>query len=261
MRLMEIPRFPRKIEITDINHFLRIRLSQTIVMWPDQAIPLLGYMCFPNNKEKREDLIQTLRSWATETEPDRAVIPCNLGRIQHEWLRVADIVHLHWDLIAGEHQSRRGGPSIGKAITLAQANIHGRGASAASLWQYWSAYKDAAPLIAAASLICAEARTRYREKTFGPFGLAADQLLPFQMALLIPDLVLAVTLEFERVGLSVVPGGCSEPALDRRTLWCIPTGINVMPVAPPARIIRTEDIRALNNRRAGNRGKANRKIA
>jgi hypothetical protein len=214
-------------------------------------------MCFPNNKEKREDLIQALRSWPTETEPDRAVIPRDLGRIQHEWLRVADIVHLHWDLIAGEHQSRRGGPSIGKAITLAQANIQSRGASAASLWQYWSVYKDAAPPIAAASLICVAARANHREKPFGPFGVTSEQLIPFQMALLIPDLVLAVALEFERVGLSALLGGCTEPTLDRRTLWCIPTGINVLPVAPPARKLRSDDIRALNNRRAGNRGKAN----
>jgi hypothetical protein len=47
MRVMEIPPFSRKIEIPDINHSLRSRLSQTTVLWPNQAIPLLGYMCCP----------------------------------------------------------------------------------------------------------------------------------------------------------------------------------------------------------------------
>ena len=37
MRVMEVPPFPRKIEILAVNHFLRSRLSQTTVLWPDQA--------------------------------------------------------------------------------------------------------------------------------------------------------------------------------------------------------------------------------
>ena len=65
MRVMEIPRFPRTIEIPDIDYFLRSRLSRTTVMWPDQAIPLLAYMCFPNDQEERHGLMQTIRSWAT----------------------------------------------------------------------------------------------------------------------------------------------------------------------------------------------------
>src|SRR6185369_13001238 len=37
MRLMEIPRFPRKIKVRDLDNFLATRLSQTVVMWPEQA--------------------------------------------------------------------------------------------------------------------------------------------------------------------------------------------------------------------------------
>jgi hypothetical protein len=44
MRAMEIPAFPRKIEISDLDNFVRTRLSQTIVVWPEQSIPLLGYV-------------------------------------------------------------------------------------------------------------------------------------------------------------------------------------------------------------------------
>jgi hypothetical protein len=256
---MEIPPFPRKIEIRNINHFLIIRLSQTTVMWPNQAIPLLGYMCYPNNAEERYALTRTLRSWATQAESGCVVVPRKLRRIQHEWLRVADIVHLHFDLISGQHQARRGGPSIGKAVTLAAANAKNRGTGESSLWDFWSTYKDVASLVTAATLICAEARTRYREKPFGTFGLTSDQLIPFQMAILMPDFVIAVALEFERLGLSTVPDSCTEPALDPQTLWRIPRDINVVALSPPSRKIRSEDLQVLNNRRAGNRGKANRK--
>jgi hypothetical protein len=217
-------------------------------------------MCFPNDEEERHALVQTLRSWATEAESCRIVVPRRLRRIQHEWLRVADIVHLHFDLTAGQHQARRGGPSIGKAITLAEANTKSRGTGASSLWKRWSTYKDVAPLVTAATLICDEARRKYRQQHFGPFGLTYKELIPFQMAWLMPNLVIAVALEFERIGLFTVPAGCTEPALDPQTLWRIPPDMNVVAVPPPSRAIRSQDIRVLNDRRAGNRGRSNARV-
>jgi hypothetical protein len=260
MRVMEISPFRRNSEITDFNYFLRTCLSQIIVRRPDQAIQLLGYMCFPNDEEERHALMQTLRSWAMEPELGHIIIPRKLPRIQHEWLLVADIVHLHFDLTTGQHQARRGGPSIGKAITLAEANTKSRGTGASSLWKHWSTYKDVAPLVTAATLICDEARRSYRQQRFGPFGLQYTQLLSFQMALLMPDLVIAVALEFERVGLSTVPAGYTEPALDPQTLWRIPPDMNVVAVPPPSRAIRPQDLRILSNRRAGNRGRSNARV-
>ena len=256
MRVMEIPRFPRKIEIPDLDNFIRTRLSQTVVMWPEQAIPLLGYMCYPNDGEAREDFVRTLRSWPEASETVPPTIPSKLGRIQHDWLRVADVLHMHCDLTAGQHQARRGGASIGKAITLVEANAKSWGTKASNLWKNWSTYKDVAHLVAAATLICAEARTRSRNQPFGPLGLSVNQIVPFQMAMLMPDLVLAVALEFERLGLSVVPHARTEPTLDPETLWRIPPDINVVPFPPPIRKIRAQDLVVLNNRRAGNRGKA-----
>jgi hypothetical protein len=87
--------------------------------------------------------------------------------------------------------------------------------------------------------------------------LSWSQFIPFQMTMLMPDLVLAVGLEFERVGLSAVPHGRTEPILDRATVWRIPPDISVAPLPPPTRKIRPQDLVVLNNRRAGNRGKAN----
>ena len=257
MRLMEIPRFPRKIEIRDLDNFFSARLDKTVVMWPDQAIPLLGYMCHPNNLEAREVLQRTIRSWAKESEAPAPTVPRGLGRIQNEWQHVADIFHLYCDLIKGQHQARRGGPSIGKAITLAEANTKSRGTGAAMLWKNWSTYKDVAHLVTAATLICAEARARFRDKSPGPFGLSLGQFIPFQMAMLMPDLVLAVGLGFERLGLSVVAHARTEPALDPETHWRIPPNINVAPIPPPIRKITAHDLVVLNQRRAGNRGKAN----
>jgi hypothetical protein len=99
---------------------------------------------------------------------------------------------------------------------LAEANAKSRGTRAATLWRDWSTYKDVAHLVTAATLICAEARIEYRDKPFGPVGLRFDQLIPFQMAMLMPDLVLAVALEFERLALSVAHHARSEPALGSR---------------------------------------------
>ena len=95
MRTMEIPPFPRKIEIRDFNNLFRTRLSQKVVMWPEQAIPLLGYMCCPNDPAGREALLHTLRSWPRPSEAMPPTVPKGLRRIQHDWLRVADILHIH----------------------------------------------------------------------------------------------------------------------------------------------------------------------
>jgi hypothetical protein len=255
MRTMEIPPFPRKIEISDLNDLFRARLSQTVVMWPEQAIPLLGYMCYPNDPASREGLLYTLRSWPQASEAAPPAVPRGLRRIQYEWRLIADILHIHYDMVQGHHQARRGGPSIGKAITLVDAKAKSRGTGTATLWKKWSSYKDVAHLASAAALICKEARTRYRNKPLWPGGLSWNQFIPLQMTMLMPDLVLAVGLEFERVGLSAVP----EQIMDPAAVWRIPQDVNVMPISPPPREITAEDLAILNDRRAGNRGKANAK--
>lgn len=55
MRLVSIPRFKRQIEILDFDFFVRTRLNQTIVIWPEEAIPLAGYMAWPNDPEARAE--------------------------------------------------------------------------------------------------------------------------------------------------------------------------------------------------------------
>ena len=44
------------------------------------------------------------------------------------------------------------------------------------------------------------------------FGVGPDQFVPFQMTMLLPDLVVAVGLEFERHGLNLVPNSRFDSA-------------------------------------------------
>jgi hypothetical protein len=255
MRVMEIPPFPRQIEIPDLHHFIASRLSSEVVMWPQQAISLLGYMCYPNDREARDALVAELHSWAGKSKANPPPSPDGLPRIQHNWHRAADVFHVYCDLVAGQHQARRRGPSIGKAITLVEAKTKSRGTQASTLWENWSTYKDVAHLVTAAALITVEARRMRRQQSFGPGGLSVNQFVPFQMTMLMPDLVLAVGVEFERVGLGVAPYARTQPALDAEGLWRIPPAINVVPFPLPVRKIRPQDLVVLNKRRAGNRGK------
>lgn len=61
MRFMSIPPFPRKIEIPNFEFFLRGRLSQKVVYWPEQAIPLVGYMGWPTDPEARAASVSIVR--------------------------------------------------------------------------------------------------------------------------------------------------------------------------------------------------------
>jgi hypothetical protein len=256
MRVMEIPPFPRKIEIPVIENLIRTRLSNAEMVSPQHAIPLVGYMCWPNDEVARADLEGTLWGWLDASQGVQPAIPARLGRLQVNWARVTDVFHTYCDLVDGRHQERRGGPSLGKAIELVEKKATNRGTSQSKLWELWKAYKDVAHLVSAATLISLEARRRYYARPLGPFGLSATQIIPFQMTLLMPDFVLAVAMEFEPHGLGGTSNVRAESAFDPDTLWRIPTDINVVPIPPPMRPLNSQDIDILNNRRAGNRGRA-----
>jgi hypothetical protein len=257
MRVMYVPPFPERIEITDLENLIKTRLSSTVVMWPNQATSLLGYMCHPTDEAARITLIKILQGLDDRLGlGKKAPVPANLGRIQADWLKVADIFQHYCDLIQGKHQERRGGPSIGKAVTLVSANAKSRGTGEANLWKVWGDYKDVAHLVTSAALVCAEVRTRFRNLPPIPAGLSPTQFIPFQMTLLMPDLILAVAKEFEAYGLGVNEAR-PQPAFDPDTVWRIPADVNVVPLPPPIRKLRPQDIDVLNERRAGNRGRAN----
>jgi len=210
-------------------------------------------MGWPSDSEARAASTSIIRGWVKESH----VVPSRLRWIQTDWLRVADIFNVHHDLTAGCHQRRRGGASIGKAIAVAAESIRARGARPANLWRAWDAYKDAAHLVAAATIITIEARHIAREKPFGEFGFDGAQLQPFEIAMLMPDFVMSVALSFQEYGLSSIPQSRNESTLDPETLWRIGPDMNVVAVPLPVRKIGQNGLAILNARRAGNRGRVN----
>jgi hypothetical protein len=251
MRYMAITPFEQAIEILDFEHFLRTRLSQSTVIWPEQALTLIGYMGWPNDDQARAEAIAIVRGWPMGSKS----MPGRLRQIEFGWTRVADIFSLHYDLAVGDHQRRRGGPSIGKAIELFAAQARSRGTGKANLWKAWTEYKDVAHLATAATIICCEAHERAKVKPLGDFGLPRSQLRPFHIAMLLPDFVLSLALFWQNYGLEHYPQARDEPMLDPETLWRIPPAMNVSPIKPPVRKIDHRGIAVLNARRAGNRGK------
>jgi hypothetical protein len=248
MRTMEVPRFPKKISFVDLENLYRTRLQQKADVHSSVAIPLLGYMAWPNDTVARQNNTEILKSWmdGEDRSPDFKLIHLH-------WGHVADIVNLHHALSEGHHQESRGGASVGKAIFLASKRIRDRGAKQPSLWRHWGEYKDVAHLIAAAILVCFDMQTRNRQN---PFVSGFQDLLPIRVACLVPDLIIGIGLTYEKYGLSCAGG--KEPMLDPQTVWGIPPDINIEPVPLPPRPILSEEIVVLNERRAGNRGRANR---
>jgi hypothetical protein len=252
MRFMSISPFARKIEILDFDFFVRNRLTKDVVIWPEQAFALVGYMGWPNDPEGRAASVAIMRGWLEGS----TAVPPRLRQVQTDWARVADIFNIHLDLTEGGHQRRRGGPSIGKAIAVAAGSIRARGAHAANLWRAWKEYKDVAHLVTAATILSLDALERAKVKSFGEFGLDAERLGPFTIAMMMPDFVLSLGLSFQEYGLNSTPQSREQPMLDPANLWRIAPEMNVVAVPPPFRKVSDEVIAILNARRAGNRGKA-----
>ena len=120
-----------------------------------------------------------------------------------------------------------------------------------------------APSVTAAIIIWDNTRRAFKNEYLEAFRThddaepaTLDQLSPFHIILLMPDFVLAVARSFEEFALTKVTNRV-DAGLDAETLWRIPEDIDVVPVPPPPRKIRSEDTLILNARRAGNRGKRN----
>ena len=251
---MQIRPFPgSKIQITDLGFLIKERLIRDLVVWPQQAPHLVGYLAWPSDPVMRERWLET------HQRNDQSTINELMQRlkiIQQHWARIADIVHLHQDLAHGRHQERRGGASVGKVISLISANAKSKGTGTAKLWEIWTTYKDVAHLVTAAVLVSAEAKTRHQK---APYGVRLHQFQPYRMAMLLPELVISVAMTIEDYGLGHAARGRTEPMFDPQSLWRIPADINLTPLAPPDRKITKTDLAVLNARRAGNRGRTNRR--
>jgi hypothetical protein len=257
MRTMSIPAFSDRIEIADIAAFTNARLTERFKL-SQQGSALAGYMLYPASKEARTSFGSALRS---VPDPLRLNLKA-MRRIQYQWLRTADVLHLYYDMAIGGHQARRGGATISKAVHLAAKNTKTLGTSEPTFWSAWKAFRDVAPLVTATIIIWDNTRRVFRNEYLGAFRthddaepITLNQLSPFHIALLMPDLILAVGRRFEEFALTI--GGRPDAGLDSASLWRIPENINVAPVPPPPRNIRPVDKLILNERRAGNRGRRN----
>lgn len=251
---MQIHPFPGpRMQITDVGSLIKVRLIDDLVVWPNQALPLVGYMAWPNDPAAHNRWLVAHRR---DDQSGVSELARKLKTVQQHWARVADIVHLHRDLAQGQHQVRRGGSSVGKAISLINANAKTKGTGTAKLWEIWKTYKDVAHLVMAAVLVAGEAQTRHR---MAPYGLKLHQFQPYRMAMLAPELVISVAMTIEDYGLQHVAHGRAESLFDPKSLWRIPPDINVIPLPPPVRKITKIDLAVLNARRAGNRGTAKRR--
>jgi hypothetical protein len=259
MRTMSIPPFPERVEIADIAAFTDARLTEGFRS-SEQGAALIGYMLYPASEDARASFGSALRASA---DPLRLNLK-GMRRTQYQWLRVADVLHLYYDMATGGHQSRRGGATISKAAHLAAKNTKSLGTSEPTFWSAWKTYKDVATAVTAAIIIWDNTRRVFKNEYLGAFRthddaepITLDQLSPFHITLLMPDFVLAVARSFEDFALTKVTRRV-DAGFDPETLWRIPAEINVAPVLPPPRTIRVGDARILNARRAGNRGRRNR---
>jgi hypothetical protein len=250
-------------EIADMGKLLIDRLRDEVVLLPGISTRLVGYMAWPNDEEGRTAWLRAHETSACKPLPSvesgppyRTIEIQPLGAFykrmvpnQKGWSRVADLIHHHYDLSQGGHQPSRGGASLGKAVHIVSNNAVSRGTGKSKLWEFWDDHKDVAHLVTAAILITAEAKVR---------GLRDLQMQPVRIVMLVPELVLAVARSFERYGLEAKVHDREDPLFDPNTLWRIPDNIGIAPLDPPTRKIRLDDVKLLNARRAGHRGKGRR---
>ena len=105
MRAMEIPCVPEQIEINDLEHLYKTRLQQKLEVHAAIAIPLLGYMGWPNDPAAREDAAKMLRAWLDGEEPREFLK--QIPPMHQDWGRVAGAVLLHRGLGEGGHRPIR----------------------------------------------------------------------------------------------------------------------------------------------------------
>src|SRR5260370_24682986 len=121
MRTMLIRPFPRRrTQITDLESLIKGRLINDVVLWPSQALWLVGYMAWPNDDTARTNWLDAHRCCADLSAKELSALRLNI--IRKHWARVADIVHMHYDLAQGHHQKRRVGARPGTSHSLYAAH-------------------------------------------------------------------------------------------------------------------------------------------
>lgn len=88
MRTMQIRPVPgSKIQIIDLGYLIKERSTRDLVLWPDQALPLVGYMAWPNDPVMRQ---RWLEAHQCDDQSTINALLQGLKIVQQHWARVAD---------------------------------------------------------------------------------------------------------------------------------------------------------------------------
>jgi hypothetical protein len=205
--------------------------------FPEASLLLVAYMAWPNNEAERNGWMATLTASFAARQPEstRAELPTRqvtfemfgglpavadsslsymmekLTAVQQRWSRVADVLQAVVDIKHEMRRPIRGGASISKAYDL----LKGYPAlpRKSQLSKDWSDFRDVAHLIAAAASIASHGRDRTGKEE-------ASAVLTAVM--LVPEVVLALALAYQRFGLTFRPHGRDVPILPPETLWRVP---------------------------------------
>jgi hypothetical protein len=230
--------------------------------FPAASLLLVAYMAWPNNEAERNGWMATSTASfaARQVESTRAESPTKqvtfelfggfrviadssfsymmekLTAVQQRWSRVADVLQAVIDIKHEMRRPIRGGASISKAYDL----LKGYPAlpRKSQLSKDWSDFRDVAHLIAAAAAIASRGRDRAE---------GASAVLTAVM--LVPEVVLALALAYQRFGLTFRPHGRGVPILPPETLWRVPD-VEDAPVLPLLiRRLSAPDLEYLTNKR------------
>jgi hypothetical protein len=267
MRTMNMPGFPgERISIEIAAPILRTRLSAREIHYLDHSLRLIAYMTWPNDENMRNVWMASQIAMYGEShemiefpvKADEAGFPLAAQKISKEYFERFGVLPLaqyaskglheeikataerDWQLVANtflqhynmfhEFGSGVSGASLGKVSYLVSKTFNDRGASETKVNIAWRRLKDVAHLITATVLLAHEAITRNKDESW---DIPAKRMHPYHIALMVPEVILAVAMEYQAYGLEAIPHSREETLLSPETIWRIPDEINIAPLAPP----------------------------
>jgi|GraSoi2013_100cm_1033763.scaffolds.fasta_scaffold70625_2 hypothetical protein len=256
MRWMELPQSEFEALPLTLEQCITIH-REHFGIWPPRqprsGILIFGYVKWPNDPTSRSDWWLTNLAFDRAPGPDPSIVGFSglppfdradgiwqlaarafiqlveaNGDYEKKWNRTAEIIQTVVDIAAEPRANARGRASLSKAMDLLECEPHQRGRS--QLAFAWSEFRDVAHLLAARAYL-----RRYANEHSQ--SLASDSLL-----------VLAAA--YQDFGLTFRSQGQNESILSPKTLWRVPTWLNIRPIAaPPARPLREDQIRFLTSER------------
>ncbi len=255
MRGMNLPPLPGPPSAIDECWKLYVhRLEHGAMPFPEVSQLLVAYMAWPNDRKNRDRWMATsiaffvaersLKPFALPIEPTtsepgprsqspdyiafelfgglRTVADASLSHmmrklnaIQPRWPRVADVLQTVVDISQEKRASIPGGASVSKALDLLQGySVLPR---KSRLSKDWSDFRDVSHLVAASAAVAFAGREQTKQQQ------ASAVLTPL---LLVPEVVLALGLAFQKFGLAFKPHGHRVSILPSKRYGVFPQSYN-----------------------------------